>query len=55
MPKSRKRKQRTVERPARNDTWWWRNRRYVDSGATFGCLPLLASVVLSPVLAMALG
>ncbi len=40
MPKSRVRK-RKPEKRTKKETWWGRNWRYVDSGVTHGCLPLV--------------
>ena len=44
MPESRKRKKRKVEQPRAKKSWWSRNWRYIDSGLTAGCLPVLAAL-----------
>jgi len=55
MPLSRKRKKPTVEN--RKSGWWVRNRRSVldgvDSGVTAVCLPLVAAIVIVPLIAIA--
>ena len=49
MPEGRKRTKRKVERPPAEKSWWSRNWRYVDSGVTAGCLPLIAVLVATPI------
>lgn len=49
MGKSRTRKRKSVERPAQKRSWWGRNWPFIDSGITFGCLPVIAFIALIPV------
>lgn len=52
MPKSRTRKRKVSERPARKRSWWSRNWRSVDSGVTYGCLPAVACILVFPLVIM---